>query len=312
MCICGKENCNGLCEANLGRKLFEFYTNWKQMDAIRDVEIGNTELERPGSSRYLVVKGHYFYSKKEGVYNQTGRLLMDRSKLKGVRLESVFKLGAPAISRSLNAYSALKLRDTTEIEKARKFYTDMINYKKVVIPIDLEATVEVMMHKVEREKSHDYLAKGYIKYVKWCLNDEGKLECLIRVQPEKDKISKEKPITEFGTEIIDRTVAAVVPDKHYMVVQMHKFGYIKPIIFKGKTQYVAIDGTSIYCGVNPDNLREIGHWEGNNIVSMELSSITDPDIIKAIKKYKSYIAVNRKKIAPYFIGEANIIESSKV
>lgn len=312
MCICGKENCNGLCEENLGKKLFDFYNNWQQMGAIRDVEIGNTELERPGSTRYLVVKGHQFYSKSEGIYSQMSRILMDRNKIKGVRLENIFKLGAPAISRSLTAYSMLKQKDPAELEKARKFYVDYLNYKKVLIPIDLEAPVEVMMHKVEREKSHDYLAKGSIKYIKWCLDENGKLECSVRVQPEKDKISKEKLITEFGREIIDRTVAAVAPDKANSVVQMSKFGFIKPIIFKGRTQYVAVDGTSIYCGINPDNLREIGYWEGNSIVSAELNSIIDTEILTAIKKYKSYMAVNRKKIAPYFISEANIVEASKV
>lgn len=312
MCICGKDSCNGLCEMGLGKKLYDFYTNWYQSGLYRDVEIGNTELERPGSTKYLVVKGHTFYPKKEGIYNQTGRILTYREKLNGVRIESIFKIGAPIISKSLNAYASLKLKDASEIDKARKFYVDLLNYKKVLIPIDLDASVDVMIHRVEREKQIDYLAKGEIKYIKWCLDENGRIQCTVAVKPEKDKVAKEKNITGYGTEIVDRSASAVIPDKGHLVIQMSKFGYIKPIIIKGNMQCVGIDGTSIYLGTTPDNLREIGHWEGNNIVSMELGNIRETEIISVIRKYKSYIAVTRKKIAPYFIGEPNIVDINKI
>lgn len=307
MCICGNNKCKGLCDISVGRRIYEFYRNWTSANLIEDVDIGAVEIKNPGSKEYIIVRGIKFYSPSENVLENRSRILSNENAIKGIRVTNLFSMDAQRVTSYLKAYFD-KFSGIPGYENCRRTIIDLMTWKKVLIPINPESSCDVMVHKVDIDKVRNYMAKSVIKYIQWCADENGELTCTIRVLPEKDKVSTERDITTFGKELIDRTISGMMPDRSYEVVQMSRFGYIKPIVITAKGQTVVIDNCSVYLGDSLSSLEEIGNWDGNSINYKRGKHITDKQIIALINEYKPYLAVTRKKMAPYLVGESNLVK----
>jgi hypothetical protein len=238
------------------------------------------------------------------------RILTRFSKIKGIKIENIFDCDKSTINRSLNDFSKLKGVSPALIAETKKFYSDLYDYKKVLMPINIDNKVEVAVHKNEINKPKTYMRDGIVKKMRWSLDEDGRLGCQFLVLPEREQMSKWRSIDDFGVELFDKTIKISNIGKENDLVKMHKFGYMKPVVIAGDKQMICVDNASLYVGSNIKGLREIGMWEGNNIKTAELASITEENLLELLKSYRPYLAVVRRRMAPYLVSEPTITRVS--
>ena len=302
MCICGDSRCRGLCDINVGRKMYAFY---KQIeDKLRDSSIGSTKIDTVDKNRCLYVKGYEFYDPNECKRSNDYSDIYTTTSLMTV-VENAFDTTASEIGRYAEAYTNFKRMN---VEEALKFKNDMMKLarrSKIIIPADFKDAYDVNVYKDGSTKVK-YKYRGKLEKIKWVVdNDTHKIECLLRFKIDS-RLSKEVHIEDYGIEYFNKAVDSVGTAGAEKAVKMSRFGYIQPLVVENATGILAIDNSGIYYGTANYNVREIGYWEGNtlNLTSTEV----DRDLLEFVKKYKSYIAMNRTKMAPYLVGVANEVK----
>lgn len=302
MCICGDSKCRGLCDLNIGRKMYAFY---KQIENnIRDSKIGSTQIDSAGSGRYLYVKGYEFYNPVECKRSDDFSHIYTMTPMTTV-VENVFDSNAGEIGRYADAYSQYK---GLTIQEAIKFKNDMqklARRDKIIIPANFGEEYSIYVYPDGKPKVR-YKSKGKLEKIKWAVNkDTNRIECLLRFKIDS-KVSKEVNIEKYGVEYFDNNISTVGGTDAEKVIKMSSFGYIKPLLVENANGILVVDNLGVYYGTLSYNIREIGYWEDNtlNLISTEI----DKQLLEFLKKYKSCLAMNRKRMAPYYVGVPNEVK----
>lgn len=313
MCICGREDCMGLCDASIGKRLVEFYINWRDRGCIRDIDVGKIELDSStisGSNKgYLITAGAEYFPEKDYKGKEiTSKILKPAKSMSGMVLDPVCNYNKIKINNCLIAYADTFGANKDLAAEARQFFRDWADYKKVLIPIPMDSRLDVIIHKNELGKPKSYRKEAILKRVKWSLDNDGKLSCKILTHPEREQLTKWKDIEDFGTELFDKQLMNSKIGKENMLVKMSHFGYFKPVIISGLRQHICIDNSTLYLGNTLSSFREIGRWEGTNIKSMEFNRINEPGLLDTLKNYRPYLSITRKRMAPYLVSDATIVQ----
>ena len=281
------------------------YAFYKQIENnIRDSKIGSTQVDSISSSRYLYVKGYEFYNPLECKRSDDFSHIYTTTPITTV-IENVFDSNAGEIGRYADAYSQYKC---LPIQEALKFKSDMQKLsrrEKIIIPANFDDEYSVYVYPDGKPKVR-YKSKGKLERIKWVINnDSHKIECLLRFKIDS-KVSKEVNIEKYGVEYFDKNISTVGGVDADKVIKMSSFGYIKPLLVENANGILVVDNLGVYYGTLSYNIREIGYWEDNtlNLISADI----DKELFEFLKKYKSYIAMNRKRMAPYYIGVPNEVK----
>lgn len=306
MCICGKKNCNGLCNEAIGGRIIEYIEN--NSDRILDTEIGTFVPITKGSKDYYLVIGSQFYSLDTRV--SSTKIMKDSSKMDRIMKENPFNCNQFDISKKIKAYTSL-------IDKSAyryiKIITGLYDYKKVIIPVEPDKQVDVNIANVEGASgdAKPLFKRCKVASVRWSVDLDSVFSGVLTCQAENDKSKAYHiKVEEYGRNYVVKSLMDISNDtKLKSIICMSKFGYIKPIVLKGKKLSIIIDNTSMY-KLDDRGVAEIGTWSFNNLTGLDL--VTDENIKSLILRYKEYIALHRKMIMPYTIGTENIVEVSKL
>lgn len=300
MCICGKSSCNGLCDEAIGARTIEFLNN----NNILDAEIGALVPVSAGSRDYYLVIGSQFYSLDPRV--SSTKVMRDSNKVGNILKENPFKCDQFDLTRKLRAYGKASNKDVYSIIKT---VTGIYDYKKVFIPVEPEKFVDLNLAGVEGAPldMKPTFKKCKVASIKWAVDANSVFKGTLTCQPENDRSKAfHIQVEEYGKNYTIKSLIDMGNDtKLKRLIQMSKFGYIKPVVLMGKSITVMIDNTSLY-KADDTGIKEIGKWTANSLSGIEL--INDQTIKALVLRYKDYFAVHRKMIAPYTVGIENTVD----
>lgn len=301
MCVCGK-SCKGLCDAAIGGRLVEFLNN--NLDRIVTTELGTLVPKSEGLREYYTITGNQYYSLDPKV--GTTRVMKDSEKVQRISRDNIFEQGQFDLLRLIKEYTNIKKLDNHSLNR---LITGMCEYKKVLILVEPGKQLDVNLTFTEDVENGGkvYFKRATVASVKWGVDEKGKFRCTLACQADNDKSKVYRiGIEEYGKNFVSKSILDMSSDnKATSLVKMHHYGYIQPIVIKGKTENIIIDNVSIY-REDSAGCEEIGQWNSNRLTG--LNSITETEILKLITGYKDYIALHRKMIAPYTVGIANRVE----
>lgn len=306
MCICGRKGCNGLCDESIGGRIVEFINN--NSNRIMDTEIGALVPVSKGSKDYFLVVGSQYYSLDPRIGST--RIMKDSKKMESLVKENPFKRDQFDIARKIKSFGTLTKQEAYQYVKV---ITGFFDYKKVIIPVEPDKQVDLNLASVEGSSGElkPMFKRCKVASIRWSVDLNNVFSGMLTCQAENDK-SKAYHIRveEYGKNYVVKSLLDISKDtKLRSIICMSKFGYIKPIVLKGKTMSIILDNTSMY-KEDENGVQEIGKWNSNSLSGMEL--ITDNNIKNLLARYKEYIALHRKMIMPYTVGVDNIVDVAKL
>lgn len=299
VCSCGKENCNGVCNYAVGKRLSAF---------IREVDTVGTKIgdvDNKNSRDSLIVIGTNVYS--DGSQSTILKKAADISIPIEDRFSNYNGKNARALLREYVTISGIA--DGNElINKLR----DIEDNKLMLVPLKTKQICDVKHTRISRREEVNGTkidCRTSIESIKWSIvGSTEKLQCYLTVSmvdPDTNKKLKFN-LTDYCSafNLVDMERLNVKSKLVGKLIEMTKFGFIKPIqIDKGNTTII-IDNCSVYMrGKDEDELRIIGSW-GNHGIEYD-ERIKDEKINKALAANEDYIGKHRRWIAPYGLHETN-------
>lgn len=300
-CNCGQENCSGLCNYAVGKRLATFL---KEIDTV-ETKIGDMDKSKH-SKDSLIVTGLTLYKKEEK------STVLKPSYNVSIPMEERFKRYNEKNARAiLKEYINISgLEDGIElINKMR-----LIEENRVVFaPFKPEQICDVIHTRVSKRQDVNgkhIECRTSIESIKWSIvdNDE-KLQCVIHVSmvnPDTMKRVKLR-VQDYCTtyNLVDLDRLREKSNLQGQIIKMTKFGYIQPIEIKSGGYRVIIDNCNIYSQhSDSSDIKVIGEWVKGKL-QMTKAKITDDKVSKAVSMNMNYISKHRRWIAPYGMCETN-------
>lgn len=305
ICACGNPKCTGLCPVGTGKRLFEFYKNLKVNDSIRDAQIGSIRERTPGArdKQYLYVSGYEFQNKDTcGKSDDFSTLLTSKSLM--VKVENIFSMSKKDLMTCVQSYINYSGLDNELALIFRKDIEGLTARTKVIVPIDFNGKYRAFIQRDNDSKRE--ISDCEPTKMTWKVDDTGSVIGTVTFKVES-KLYKVVNISDFGVKYFDTTFSK----NESKVIKMDRFGYIQPVGIKYNNTTVFIDNTSIYAVANNEEAKTIGNWDvttgGLRVAKDDLTDDIQI-ILDFVKSVKSELLLNRSRMAPYTIGNTNIIE----
>ena len=304
----GDMECRRYNTVEAGRVLAEFIC---RIDSVGS-EIGEYRVPERRGDDILMVTGMQLENSIDGPVHILTRLSM------AIEVNSIFnEYRGDTPMQMLREYfrvSDVPNRDKIEIPVMNKLRALMGN-KQLIVPFKPFEKCKLDLGLSAGEKSGD-IVDTEIRAVLWRVEGKiGKLSNSI-IMRQKQGWRREEifkiPIEEYGTTFrvnnIEEGLKTGEIDRN--TVKVTRFGYVKPLVLKGKNVRVAIDGRNIYI-VDGYDIWVLGRWEynGKGKAEEELKrQIGNCNVYKYLMKNLDYIEKHRRFIAPFKLVDANEIQ----
>jgi len=301
ICKCGQENCKGLCEYAVGRRLATF------LNEVDTVQTSIGEIDNKYSKGTLIATGIKIY--RDGTASTVLKELKDISIPMEQRFNGYNNKNVRLILREyINASGCNNGRELlTKLKEIEENKLVLMPFKVRqlcdVIHIRQSNNKEVNGEKVE--------CRTEIQCVKWAIDDSGKLHCAL-VTTINDPDSGKKIVLKLEDyeerfKLVNLERATVSGKTQEKIIRMTRFGFIKPIEINHKDNIIIIDNCSLYAKYKDEgDIREIANWSGNKVVYAE--KIKDTKLEQFVNANVEYINKHRRWIAPYGLHETNKID----
>jgi len=296
-CICGQENCVGVCEYSVGARLARFLNEIDTLDTC----IGAVDNSSKESLTAIGIRQYTDFTCSKILKPSSQAKIVMESKFRGYNDKSVRSVLKTYIDKSgcSNGNELLELLKKIEDNRA------------VLMPFKVKQicdVVHIRKSKKEEVNGKSIECRTTIESVKWAVNEEGILQCNLLVSMVDPDTSKKinLDIQDYGARfsLVDLERAKTKTGITDPLIKMTRFGYIKPIEIQSENNIVIIDNCSIYTREKSGyNLRVIGKWENGKIVYSE--KLNEVKLEKAISLNETYLSKHRRWIAPYGICDTH-------
>lgn len=144
---------------------------------------------------------------------------------------------------------------------------------------------------------------------KWfSCRETNRLECILISDkiPELANRRVKVGIEEYGKKITNVDVEREFSTLNRGIINMTKFGIIKPIALQNKNDVIIIDNQYVY-KLEDDKAMIIGGWANGKLAGMERDKDRLGSIYKKLEVYIRYIGNHKRYIAPYGLMDCNIL-----
>lgn len=196
--------------------------------------------------------------------------------------------------------------DEERIDKTISKFRSLLNNKYLIKPFKIDSECNCIL---KDNKAYT----GKIVYINWGMdNKEKKFKGKVMIHVSSAGKMSGKYLFDFedyGKKFSLTGIELSINDENVdkSIIQMTRFGIIKPIVISGGSISLILDGYGLY--INVDNrVYQAGLWNNGKLEEYDVvKNIKKQKVYKYLKDNLDYISKHLRFIAPYNIVEANVI-----
>lgn len=296
-CICGNPNCNGLCDAGIGKSIYDFYIKWNEQKSILKTSIG----EKDTDADYIYI-GMEYTNDNNPKQDNFSYILKSKDKVPYIRIENPFNLQQMSIHKYLLAY---KNKSGADINSALIGYDDLCRNATMLVPVELDSRVLAVINIQKKDKIEQVMTKGTVQSLRLKLDNDLRPECLLKIKSEDTKSLISKTVDLLGTEYFNLLMSHNSNKVIKQIIKMNRFGYIQPIVIERGNGFITIiDNKNVYNGEYA-KLDKVGTLFGGRII-LDKKYNLDTRVVKLLYDNMNAICYASSRMAPYMLGKNTV------